>query len=136
MTKRRRHLASGVRTDVDDSSHFPPSLLYAAAKMYYTDEATQAEVAERLQTSRATISRLLAEARRHGIVRIEVIPADSEVAHDLGTRVAAILGLTAAYISAPLPTPPPGLAVEDVMGSPLAGAVGLPCSRSGWTLVT
>ena len=124
MTKRRRHLASGVRTAVDDGSHFPTSLLYAAAKMYYTDEATQAEVAERLQTSRATISRLLAEARRHGIVRIEVIPADSEVAHDLGTRVAAVLGLTAAYISAPLPTPPPGLAVEDVMGSPLAGAVG------------
>ena len=96
MTKRRRHLASGVRTAVDDSSHFPPSLLYTAAKMYYTDEATQAEVAEKLQTSRATISRLLAEARRHGIVRIEVIPADSEVAHDLGTRVAAVLGLTAA----------------------------------------
>ena len=73
--------------------------------MYYTEEATQAEVAEHLQTSRATISRLLYEARRQGIVRIEVIPTNNEVAHDLGSRVAAVLGLTAVYISDPLPVP-------------------------------
>ena len=53
---------------------FRPSLLYAAAKLYYTDDATQAEVAAQLGTSRATVSRLLAEAKRRGIVRIEVVP--------------------------------------------------------------
>lgn len=125
MVKRRRHLASGVRpARANGQSHFPPSLLYAAAKMYYTDEATQAEVAEHLQTSRATISRLLSEARRQGIVRIEVIPADTEAAHDLGARVASVLELTVVYISDLLPHPGRGQAIEDVMGSPLAAAVG------------
>ena len=97
-------LAGGVRpAGTDGSGHFSPALLYTAAKMYYTDEATQAEVAEHLHTSRATISRLLYEARRQGIVRIEVIPTDNEVAPDLAARVAAVLGLTAVYISDPLP---------------------------------
>jgi DNA-binding transcriptional regulator LsrR (DeoR family) len=122
--KRRRHLAGGVGpTGANGSSHFPPSLLYVAAKMYYTDEATQAEVAEHLQTSRATISRLLYEARRRGIVRIEVIPTDSQAAHDLGSRVAAVFGLTAVYISEPPPVPGRGETIEDVMGSTLAAAV-------------
>jgi DNA-binding transcriptional regulator LsrR (DeoR family) len=99
VVKRRRHLAGGVRaTNGNGHGRFSPSLLYAAAKMYYTDEATQAEVAEHLQTSRATISRLLYEARRRGIVRIEVIPTDNEAAQDLAARVAAALGLTAVYI--------------------------------------
>ena len=92
--------------------------------MYYTDEATQAEVAEHLQTSRATISRLLYEARRRGIVRIEVIPTDTEAAHDLAYHVAAVLGLTAVYISEPLPVPGRDETIEDVMGSVLAAAVG------------
>jgi DNA-binding transcriptional regulator LsrR (DeoR family) len=125
MVKRRRHVASGVRSTASNgNSHFPPSLLYAAAKMYYTDEATQAEVAEHLQTSRATISRLLREARRRGIVRIEVIPTQSEFAQDLGSRVAAVLGLTATYISDPMPIPGGGETLEALMGGVLAGAVG------------
>jgi DNA-binding transcriptional regulator LsrR (DeoR family) len=125
VVKRRRHLAGGVRaTNGNGHGRFSPSLLYAAAKMYYTDEATQAEVAEHLQTSRATISRLLYEARRRGIVRIEVIPTDNEAAQDLAARVAAALGLTAAYISEPPPVPGRGETIEDLMGGALAGAVG------------
>jgi DNA-binding transcriptional regulator LsrR (DeoR family) len=124
VVNRRRHLAGGVRAPGDNGhSHFLPSLLYAAAKMYYTDEATQAEVAEHLQTSRATISRLLYEARRQGIVRIEVVPTDNEAARDLGSRVAAVLGLTAVYISEPPPPPGRSETIEDVMGSTLAAAV-------------
>ena len=125
VVKRRRHLAGGVRpADTDGSGHFPPALLYTAAKMYYTDEATQAEVAEHLHTSRATVSRLLYEARRQGIVRIEVVATNNEVAPDLGAGVAAVLGLTAAYISDPLPVPVRGETIEDVMGGSLAAAVG------------
>lgn len=125
VVKRRRHLAGGARpAGSDGGSHFPPALLYTAAKMYYTDEATQAEVAEHLQTSRATISRLLYEARRQGIVRIEVIPTNNEVAPDLDSRLAAVLGLTAVYISDPLPVPVRGETIEDVMGGSLAAAVG------------
>jgi DNA-binding transcriptional regulator LsrR (DeoR family) len=124
VVNRRRHLAGGVRAPGGNGhSHFLPSLLYAAAKMYYTDEATQAEVAEHLQTSRATISRLLYEARRQGIVRIEVVPTDNEAARDLGSRVAAVLGLTAVYISEPPPPPGRSETIEDVMGSTLAAAV-------------
>jgi DNA-binding transcriptional regulator LsrR (DeoR family) len=99
-------------------------LLYAAAKMYYTDEATQAEVAEQLQTSRATVSRLLREARLRGIVRIDVIPTDSEITHDLGSRVAAVLGLKAVYISEPLAILERREAVETLMGRALSVAVG------------
>lgn len=125
VVKRRRHPAGGARAfGSNGDSHFSPSLLYTAAKMYYTDEATQAEVADHLQTSRATVSRLLYEARRQGIVRIEVIPADNEAAHDLADRVAAVLGLTAVYISEPLPVPGRGETSEGVMGRVLAGAVG------------
>lgn len=57
-----------------ESSHFPPTLLYTAARLYYEEDATQAEIADQLGTSRATVSRLLAEAKRQGIVRIEVVP--------------------------------------------------------------
>src|SRR5918997_1919721 len=56
----------------DDESRFSPAMLFAAAKMYYEEDATQATIAEKLGTSRATVSRLLTEARRRGIVRIEV----------------------------------------------------------------
>ena len=125
VVKRRRHLAGGARlTGTNGNSHFAPSLLYAAAKMYYTDEATQAEVADYLQISRATVSRLLYEARRQGIVRIEVVRIDNEAAHDLGARVAAVLGMTSVYISEPLPVPGRGEAIEDLMGDVLAVAVG------------
>ena len=125
MVRRRRHPTSGVRpASTNGRSHFPTSLLYAAAKMYYTDEATQAEVAEQLQTSRATVSRLLHEARLRGIVRIDVIPTDSEITHDVSSRVADVLGLSAVYISEPLAIPERGEAIEHLMGRALAVAVG------------
>lgn len=123
--------ATGQVPNLDGTGHFAPSLLYAAAKMYYDDDATQAEVAEKLRTSRATVSRLLAEARRRGIVRIEVVPPDRQGADDLATQLAATLGLQQAYISAPLPTPGGGKTVEDVMGSVLAPAVGRALSAVG-----
>ena len=62
--------AVGPRVDGRFSRH----VMHAAATMYYLHDATQAEIAERLGTSRATVSRLLAEARRQGVVRIDVPP--------------------------------------------------------------
>lgn len=114
-----------------ESSHFPPSLLYAAARLYYEDDATQAEVADKLGTSRATVSRLLAEAKRQGIVRIEVIPPAEARSGDLADRLARALGLEAVYLSAALPTPGPGRGVVDVMGRALAPAVGRALSEAG-----
>lgn len=84
---------------VDSATHFPPKLLYRAALLYYLEDATQAEIAVLLKTSRPTVSRLLAEARTSGIVHIEVrdpAPVSSdEVARDL----VSALGLRAAYVT-------------------------------------
>lgn len=72
---------------------YPNSLMYSAARLYYLEDATQAEVAKRLGTSRATVSRLLSEARRAGIARIEVIePVDDDLG-ELARRVETALGL-------------------------------------------
>ncbi|MEU7002904.1 sugar-binding domain-containing protein [Nonomuraea sp. NPDC046570] len=53
-------------------TRFPHELMYAAASQYYLEDATQADIAKRLGVSRATVSRLLTEARRQGIVEIKV----------------------------------------------------------------
>ena len=104
-----------------DGSRFDPSMLYAAAKLYYLEDATQADVAAQLGTSRATVSRLLSEARRQGIVTIQVTAPETLGADGLAERLAAALGLASVEISAPLPAPSTGPA--DVMGSVLAPAV-------------
>ena len=106
-----------------DGSHFDPSVLYAAARLYYMEDATQADVAAQLGTSRATVSRLLSEARRQGIVRIQVIAPETDGAEELGARVAAALGLVSVEVSAPVPASGSG-GPADVMGSVLAPAVG------------
>lgn len=81
------------------AARFSPELMYAAARLYYVEEATQAEVATALGTSRATVSRLLAEARRHGIVQIDVRPPPASVHSDLAARTASALGLEHVHLS-------------------------------------
>ncbi|WP_319449670.1 MULTISPECIES: sugar-binding transcriptional regulator [unclassified Mycobacterium] len=114
-----------------DAGPFPASLLYTAAKLYYTEDATQADVAARLGTSRATVSRLLAEAKRRGIVRIEVVPPDEVATSDLTDRLARALSLTTVFLSHSLPNPGAGRTVVDVMGGTLAPAVGRALSAAG-----
>ncbi len=114
-----------------DPGVYDPALLYAAARLYYEEEATQAEVAARLGTSRATVSRLLSEARRQGIVRIEVVPPGSELpADELARRVAGLLELESVYLSPALP-PSSGRSTVDVMGGTLAPAVARALSAAG-----
>ncbi|MFK7764583.1 MAG: sugar-binding transcriptional regulator [Roseobacter sp.] len=43
-----------------------------AAWLYYVDELTQKEIADRLSTSRVTVIKLLAEAKERGLVKIEI----------------------------------------------------------------
>lgn len=123
----------GNRSVASDSegSHFSPAMLYAAARLYYEDDATQAEVAAQLGTSRATVSRLLAEAKRQGIVRIEVVPPAEARPGDLADQVARALNLTSVYLSTALPTPGAGRSIIDVMGRALAPAVGRALSEAG-----
>lgn len=49
-------------------------LLTKVSKLYYEDNLNQDEIVSRLHISRSTISRLLAQAREEGIVKIMVIP--------------------------------------------------------------
>lgn len=82
------------------NSRFALATLHTAAHMYYLEDATQSEIAGRLNVSRPTVSRLLSEARRIGLVRIEIVnPRDAEVS-DLAARLATTLGIAKAYVAA------------------------------------
>jgi len=59
-----------------DTARFAPELMVAAARLYYLQYATQAEIADRFGTSHPTVSRLLTEARRVDIVRVDIVRVD------------------------------------------------------------
>jgi DNA-binding transcriptional regulator LsrR (DeoR family) len=86
-------MASGKAMTAKADGRFSQELMHVAATLYYVQEATQAEIAVRLGTSRATVSRLLSEARRQGLVRIEVPPLVDRDDGALASRVADALGL-------------------------------------------
>jgi DNA-binding transcriptional regulator LsrR (DeoR family) len=79
-----------------------PGAMYAAARMYYDEDANQQTIAERLGVSRSTVSRLLRSARECGIVRIEVrapsdlVVASAEAAEALGLRRVVVVPASAA----------------------------------------
>src|SRR5215212_7829195 len=96
-----------ARSDASDDGgragwRYPRALMYAAARLYYLEDATQAQVAARLGTSRATASRVLSEARRAGIVRIEVVEPLDDGLDELEHAVEDALGLSRVYL-APAP---------------------------------
>jgi DNA-binding transcriptional regulator LsrR (DeoR family) len=113
--------SSGEPSDAPPATRFSPELMHAVATLYYLEDATQAEVASRLNTSRATVSRLLSEARRLGIVRIEV-RAPGEVAPDLGPRVAAALGLAGVHVAPAAHPTVLGPVLAPLLAGALAGA--------------
>ena len=123
MPRRNGGTRDGFARSQPGDSRFAPSLLFAAAKLYYDEEATQAEIAIKLGVSRATVSRLLADARRTGIVQISVQPIP-ESGEELAALVAGVLGLHAVYLTAPLPAAAAGRSSENLVGSVLAPAVG------------
>ncbi|GGF50301.1 transcriptional regulator [Microbacterium sorbitolivorans] len=83
--------------------------------MYYLEDATQASIADRLGVSRPTVSRLLADARRAGIVRIEVLDPFIDTSKQLATELRDALGLNAVYL-APITHP-------STLGADLAAPV-------------
>lgn len=74
-------------------------LLHRAASAYYVDGVRQAEVAARLGVSRPTVSKLLAEARRIGMVRFEVLEPPTADLPDLGARLQDLLGVRSVRIA-------------------------------------
>ena len=116
------HKAS--RGAATDTARFSPQLMHAAASLYYVQEATQSEVADRLGTSRATVSRLLAEARRLGIVRIEVIEPRETADSTLADRTAQSLNIDVVHLSAFMTNAPIGASLAPALSTALNG-VGL-----------
>lgn len=108
--------AGGSEPDENRPQRFPVPLMHAAATLYYLEDTTQADVAEKLAVSRATVSRLLAAARREGIVRIEVVtPPDDEV-EDLQRQTALALGLDAVHLSAVVSRGATGVVLAPALG--------------------
>ena len=66
--------------------------LIAVAELYYRDQLSQQEVAERLGVSRSTVSRMLQQARDEGIVQIEIRRPSSP--ENLSEALRAEIGLT------------------------------------------
>jgi DNA-binding transcriptional regulator LsrR (DeoR family) len=91
------------------------ALVLTAAYLYYVEEQSQEAISQRLSVSRSTISRLLSEARRSGIVRIEVV-APPPIA-GLDAELCDRLGLDGVYLA-------PGIAPPDDPGGVLARATG------------
>jgi len=66
-----------------------PGVLLAAARLYYLQNRSQAEIAAELGTSRSNVSRMLTEAQRQGIVEIRIIDPsgrDTELEQALETE--------------------------------------------------
>lgn len=112
-------------------SRFSMQLLYSVASLYYGQDATQAEIAASLGMSRPTVSRLLAEARRLGIVKIEVVPPEALLDDGLALRTSTALGLQAVHLAPGRADPWLGMSLAPALSAALS-SVGL---RSGDVLL-
>ncbi|TMV55606.1 sugar-binding transcriptional regulator, partial [Thioclava sp. BHET1] len=72
-------------------------LMLRAAKLYYELDRTRSQIAVELGLTRWQVSRLLADSRAQGIVRIEIAPRDGRRA-DLELRLQRELGLADAVV--------------------------------------
>ena len=96
----------------DDGRH---ASLLAVARLYYADDLSQQQIAERLGVSRSTVSRLLQHAREQGIVQIEIRPQSS--LSQLSAWLQGALKLRRAVV---VPPPPRGSGPAILVGPALA----------------
>ncbi|MGN9784172.1 sugar-binding transcriptional regulator [Nonomuraea sp. ZG12] len=108
--------------DITQEARFPQELMYAAASQYYLQDATQADIAQRLGVSRATVSRLLTEARRQGIVEIRVHRPAALAEGPLAGEVAEALSLKRVYLVPKVSGPALGPLLAPGLAKALAGA--------------
>ena len=90
------------------SARFSVQQMVLASRLYYLDDLTQAEVARRLGTSRASVSRLLSEARRQGIVQIDITSPTPVDVDELASATSEALGLDAVHLMEATPAGPAG----------------------------
>ena len=77
-------MAPGETLEDPAAPRFSQALMHRAATLQCLWAATQAEVALQLGVSRATVSRLLSQARQAGIVRIEAVKPVDEARTSVG----------------------------------------------------
>ncbi len=94
-----------------------PATLLAAARLYYVQGRSQAQVAQALGTSRSNVSRMLTEAQSQGIVEIRINDPEGRV-HELEDELRTTFGLRDARVSHTRLAP--GLRVEDAVGTQAA----------------
>lgn len=111
----------GAQRGPDASGHDPA---LAAAWRYYRDDQSKTEIAAALGISRFQVARLLAQARRDGLVRIE-IGRPGRIDDELSAALAQRLGLGRAVVVATDPAAPSATVdhVARALGAELVGAV-------------
>lgn len=82
---------------MDDKEYLEILRLVEVGRLYYEQELTQAEIAKRMNVSRPAVSKMLSEARRSGIVRIE-IKSPLEIDGDLVAQLKSAFGLKGGLI--------------------------------------
>ena len=108
-------------------------LAIRVAWLYHDRGLTQQEVADRLGLSRSTVSRILTEAERDGLVRVVItrpLPETAALAESLIERY----GLDGAAVGPALVDEPPGLAAARAMARRLEtlAASGRVTFAAGW----
>ena len=73
--------------------HTNEELLYKAARLYYLENMTQADISKELNLSRPKVSRLLAKARDEGIVNIQINVPDQVNIQELEDRIKQTFGI-------------------------------------------
>ena len=119
MNERRHGVAARRSAGEPEESSAPGrardgAVVLTAAYLYYVEGRSQNEIARQLAVSRSTVSRLLAEARQTGVVRIEVAAPPVE---GLAAELEGHLGLERVYLGS-------GVAATEDPGPVLAKAVG------------
>jgi DNA-binding transcriptional regulator LsrR (DeoR family) len=108
-------LSEAVGEGSDDTA----ASVLAAAELYYQDQLSQQQIADRLGVSRSTVSRMLRAARDQGIVHIEI--RRPSPASQLSQELEAALGLRRAVV---VPTAPRG-ELQVLVAPALAEIAGL-----------
>ena len=80
-----------------ENNNASDELLVQIANLYYVDGLPQTNVARLANVSQAKVSRLLAQARQRGLVRITVAEYDPRD-HELESRLEGRLGLRQAVV--------------------------------------
>jgi lsr operon transcriptional repressor len=88
-------------------------MLSRVARLYYEHDLTHAQIAKIVGVSRVKVTRMLAEARRRGIVEI-TIKGDTHAFAELESRLATRLGLQDAWV---VPTSADPVRLERSLGA-------------------